>query len=1686
MKNRKRILAAVLTAIMTISMLPANTFATETVGNGEAESAVEAVSMSSEEHEVETTVEDVSEEKTDESSEVVQADETADPAAVEEVETVSEEETEAAEEVEEAEAVPETEETAEAAIEPVTLKASTKEYTVKVTYDPATAGIPADAEVRVEEILEKDKAYDTYVEQAADAIESDVDSVNYVKLLDISIVNAEGTPVEPSSPVDVQIRLKDVDEVQENTQVVHFGKESTDVIEPDVKGNEVSFETDGFSIYAVIGTGDFARLTVNFYGAKDAATGEYALIDTMYVKKADQGSADRIKQIVYDPGAGTIPSGYGFYGWSIGEENYTIAVDGSTEGSSIEDVRTYIQGYTIPDGDTAVLNIYAMMAAHYTVKYIDLDGLSLGTDTALVKTAGEEVTYTVNMNYSHDSEHDFDGWFVHEGLSNVSDPSDATGETLFPNDTVIKITGNVEFSVSAPEGHWLIFDENGKHATYNAPRFVRGGNDTTDEGMLEMIRTGYEFDGWWTGAPTVEGGDPTGQRFEFGHQLASTTTVYAKWTPASEAKYTVIIWKEGITPGSYDFFDALPFTGTVGTSASAAVTTEGSGKTLHALINGGNYKAEDYRGFSYKSHTQNVTINPEGDAVVNVYYDRNTYKLRFVYGWFPFVGEIYQEIEARYGTYIGDRFPLDISIFDGVISSWIDENFGKWAPPSDSPNFHNNLVYIDIMPDEDSRFTLAPAVGSRKTMNYYVEVLPGQTGQVTFNGKSFVLLNTVHGRYRYFTKSEDYLDLVGYDKFGTDPAFVGEEITNSNTLNCYYTRQLKTINYMNGAYYDGNNTRMEVGTGQLGTAEGIPYNSDISSYNKGQGNYFVPAQEEGFVFEGWYVDETCTVPYTFDRMPSGGISVYAKWRQIEYRVFLRPNADHDTTLNWGSDAQKMNFRVAYGDKVSLPEGIRTGYKFYGWHTDSALTTPVYATSYVVNETTVWDEYDKTLPENMTDPNDKWGTYGNSNADVDRWWMTKRLELFAKWGRTTVGADGVGIIYVAGEDGTTPPSDTLLYQDNTTAVAGASPKANQDKVFEKWIVQAWNGSDFVDTDVEVLPGKKFTVHITDAKIVDNETGNIVTIDEVDANKHYTYTIQVRAEYSDAEEVVPTHITWYKNDGSNAFYREDTEIKINQAVSVYGLGDEDIPTRAGYKFLGWAKDDERETIADAPKTSTEKTDADFLEYRAGSNGSKGKYYLPNTDTEITEVAADEVTPYEALYAIWEREKFYIYHSSIGGEPEAVDMPESGKYEMTSAVTTGKLYGGYYYYDETVDGKVVIEDGKKKAYTESGLNMTPVAGTTYYLKEVDPNYLRPAVLLLYNTNHNNLIQGLYGFVDVDTTDDYKQIGLKIGSSHKVIEQFATDKIRVTKNGETYQEYTAKTLFNNFNAEMFGYYNISDYIQGGTKVEFSAYYVTKDNVEVTGYKNRRVQFSANVDPYGAPVFNGWYNSKTNPTGNTLSALITVGTETKDFAGETDDTIVLGDGPKVQRILMLSAPSEKLAYTITKVYDTGTEEQIVEEGSRIGQVTYPDKNGYFFAGWYMDNAFTEPADFANVQSDMTVYAKYVSAKDITIAFKRKAVKSGTTTFNASISVKGQMNLSDVTVTTDGNSSSVLGNVSVTKTGSGKNVRYTTKYAGTSAVKGLSLIDSFTASVTWTTADGTVITGPVYNCRYVAGLVSVR
>ena len=1113
--------------------------------------------------------------------------------------------------------------------------------------------------------------------------------------VDITFVH-EGKEVEPKKAISVQMDVFGAVNDNEKT-VLHIDDDKNVEVmtEAETKNEKAStqatFETKDFSVYVVVET-VVPRLTVKFMNG----TTEIA---SMIIKAAD--TAEEVETIIYDPGTGSIPAGQVFKGWTT-DPNYTS----KTELLTIADIRsaamTTAAGLSADDSVT----YYAALFKQYTVTYVDGKGITVGSEVKEIPSRETEASYTVNMGFSTDDSHNFEGWQVADGSGNIIGyPDNAETETVsgqeikyYPNGKELTITGNVKFSVNAPEGHWLIFDENGKGATYNAPRFIKAGEVTSAEGLLEMVRNGYTFKGWFTGAPSQTGEEPTGSEFEFGHALSETTTIYAKWEAITSAQYTVLIWKQNVAGGdNYDFVEAVHPTGTVGTTPDAVNSSSGS-------VAGAEYTGET--GFHFKSTDQaSKTITPEGNTVVNVYWDRNEYTLTFQvydyvytvstndndnnpakygdvngqkarvywnYGAFRttnswngpvYNGTVYtrsynqswqtiKSITALYGQNIRNNFPI-------VGSNGVTYTGASWSSQNSSIFDDDAYVsYIDTMQAESTTFRLAYNPTSNYYtyhVKYYVEALPEDTNRVTFNGKEFVLYYDAVIHFQsadlYSTESEEFTDITGFTKYGSNPQYSDGQANFDDdwTISLYYTRNHYKINYMDGAYVDGNgNPIEEAGQGQLREIGNILYGADLTSYNKGGNDFYTPTAPAGYVFEGWYIDSACTHAYDFTTMPEGGLTVYAKWRQIQYRVFLHPNAGTDSTLTWGSESQDMNFRVSYGGKVSVPTGQRTGYEFYGWYTDEACTK-AFAAATVLNDSTVTTEYDKTT--HMTDPMDKWGNGATSNADVNRFWITKEFNLYAKWSAVTVGADGIGIIYDP-NGGDNAPSDTALYKDNTSATAGAASTAPSGKVFDHWVVQTWNGTSYVDTETTVLPGQTFTVLKSNAKITDAVSGEVVAPANVVSSGKYKYTVQLRAEYKDEEVETPTHIDWYsnygsENDGKGTLYHSNTGIKINEAVDILSA-----PTRAGYTFKGWTK-------------TKGGTTADFLAW----DGSQYTATVNGETIVATKVAADEKQPYEDLFAVWEEKEVTINYAVAS---DSTDMGTVSPTSETVKVDTGTATG------------------------------------------------------------------------------------------------------------------------------------------------------------------------------------------------------------------------------------------------------------------------------------------------------------------------------------------------------------------------------------------------------------------------------
>ena len=100
---------------------------------------------------------------------------------------------------------------------------------------------------------------------------------------------------------------------------------------------------------------------------------------------------------------------------------------------------------------------------------------------------------------------------------------------------------------------------------------------------------------------------------------------------------------------------------------------------------------------------------------------------------------------------------------------------------------------------------------------------------------------------------------------------------------------------------------------------------------------------------------------------------------------------------------------------------RNGYEFIGWFTASGA--PYNEETKLTDANTVL--YDKTDPENYTDPMNKWGEIEGEGYNSDaqdssgnprnRFWILKKIDLYGRWRKEIDGAPGIGttLFYVIG-------------------------------------------------------------------------------------------------------------------------------------------------------------------------------------------------------------------------------------------------------------------------------------------------------------------------------------------------------------------------------------------------------------------------------------------------------------------------------------------------------------------------------------------------------------------------------------------------------------------------------------------------------------------------------------------------
>ena len=536
-------------------------------------------------------------------------------------------------------------------------------------------------------------------------------------------------------------------------------------------------------------------------------------------------------------------------------------------------------------------------------------------------------------------------------------------------------------------GHWITFDSKG--GSYVEPQFV---TDTTKK-PTPPAKPGYDFAGWYTN-------EETNNEFEFGNILSNNLTLYAKWTPNNRVSYTVIHWWENANDDGYSFHESKTEYGKVGATTRVS--------------------AERYNGFTAQTINQE-TIAGDGSTIVNVYYKRNVYTVKF-YSYSSRVSRSEEytnlRITAKYGANISDKWPT----YDGS-STW---------STNDSKNEGPYQVNLQTMPLNGDKFYGPKTERGSETAYYYVEVLPGEASDKTYNRVGYKLhhKDTSPGE-GYTITEEDKYPITGFNfkTFEADRTWSGKYAYDNAKF--YYTRNSYDIVYVNTGAKGNDNKHT------------VSYKFEVSIADAG--NYkptTVPEGKEGYVFAGWYADPTGETPYDFNKtMPAQNITVYAKWKAPTFTVTVHDSdkkvlttisnvplrgtiskdamptddvtlAEGDTFLGWTyEDGTPFNFNTAITQDIELYArvGNKTGYSVtYNYKNGSNLVTD--PSKYAKGAfATVFDGPD-TAPANQvflgwTTKNDgskKVEYYPNSSIEI-----TGNVTLYAVYGDT---AETVTVTY----------------------------------------------------------------------------------------------------------------------------------------------------------------------------------------------------------------------------------------------------------------------------------------------------------------------------------------------------------------------------------------------------------------------------------------------------------------------------------------------------------------------------------------------------------------------------------------------------------------------------------------------------------------------------------------------------
>lgn len=935
---------------------------------------------------------------------------------------------------------------------------------------------------------------------------------------------------------------------------------------------------------------------------------------------------------------------------------------------------------------------------------------------------------------------------------------------LYDTTTKVAADGSTVVEIYYDRNYYLMsFNLNGGFGV--EPIYARFG------AALEVgtpTKPGYTFSGW---EPQVPATVP-----------AENTTHKAKWTPG-ESGFTVVFWYENANDNGYSV---------AGTYKPADVKPGTEKKS-------GDYKNQNFTGRDTKHFTYNaakaetVTVKGDGSTVLNVYYTRNTYTLKFrvlncdkwlFHTHSDSCYKVIKTITAKYQADIHGNFPIK----DGNDTIW-------WKVPQGTETYGNSdeqryLGSIDTMPGENITFEKNDSESGAK-IYYYVETINGAAGDTAYKGrnyKQYKVIDLDYSESTSLTYREEFHPITGFTQGDSNPYLPKDGSVRMQKNNyLYYTRNSYNLKFYNyNAYVDGK-------------GGSVQYEAPLSSH------YFEPEypanlEKNAYVFDGWYTTAGCYEGSKADlntmTMPASDVILYAKWVPKTHTVKAYQTKD---ALENGEDALHTYDNVPHGTAVPSTPGdpVNGAYVFVGWFYE---------------ENGVEKAFDFSMP------------------------VIKDLNLYAKWSSNTLvtytikyklkdGTEVAPMTTGSALAGTTKTFEAKGGEElNEGYQTGFFPETNSHSID----MQVEGGNEFtfvyvakdkvnytvkyLEKDTNKVLHDEKTAETTHAIITEKfeqingyapdayqkrlvlsatEAENVITFwytkDDVHAPVQIVHWIQnIAGEgYTEYQSSVDTNAEINKTQTSTALTITGFEYKRGTAVAGENTTEFTAPTapsgtltaeglvlnlyydRIEYPYEFRFVDRDGNTIAE-PKTGKARYQAQVTE--AAKNLEADGWMLDGSQNGAITIQIEENinTAVKNVYVFKYNPFYKVVHVKSGtpDAPERIVIPNNNKDGLTDKVSDGYLYGGAF---DDAKCETVHNFGQ-----ENAINFTPVKGETYYIWEVNKNYLKPRAYVVSRHDPNATpdangstlnVVGLYLTSSVDR-NMYSEVGFTVDGTN-----FASD---------------------------------------------------------------------------------------------------------------------------------------------------------------------------------------------------------------------------------------------------------------------------------------------------------------------------